>query len=348
VSALMLPQSPLPALMQAGLALPPDDPAYVTVRYHLARLSRLAGKPAAARAIADGVLQRQLSPGTRNLLREERFAVTTTVPEAARYLLRTNVDSAKRQPLNGSVETETMLNDDGLAWLNLGLPVADLVELARQPVLPPALRARIAGAAWIRAALLDKVDEGRQAGMLLAQLAPVSADAVARYGRAGSSAERRHIVLVEAVRIGLGAQLEMSAQPIAAVAPDDATASGWCSFKTGDAAAEPHVYHDFMPPAFGWRFPDQPDTGHADLRSAELARLASSKTATGVIGEDVLAWAASHPDDPQLPWLLHVVVLSTRGGCLDPDAGTLSRTAWNLLHKRYARSEWAVRTPYFY
>jgi hypothetical protein len=355
VAALMLPQAAVPELMQDGMALPPDDPAYVTVRYHLARLTRLDGKPVEARAIADGVLARQLSPGTRNLLREERFAVATSVPDAARYLLRTNVDYAKseaRREAPSEAEranaSETMLNDDGLAWLNLGLPIAGMVELARQPALPPALRARIAGAAWIRAALLDKVDEGRQAGALLAQFAPVSADAVARYDRAGSSVERRHIVLAEAVRLGLEAQLNMDAQPVAPVPADDATASGWCSFKTGDAAGEPGVYHEFEPPAFGWRLPGMPDTGHADLRRDELARLGVMKTATGVTGEDVLAWAASHPQDPDLPWLLHVVVMSTRGGCLDPDAKTLSRTAWNLLHKRFAGSAWADKTPYFY
>jgi hypothetical protein len=355
VAALMLPQSAVPELMQAGLALPPDDPAYVTVRYHLARLNRLDGKPAEARAIADGVLQRQLSPGTRNLLREERFAAAASVPDAARYLLRTNVDYAKGVSKTEQADEatrasarETMLNDDGLAWLNLGLPVAGMVELARQPQLPPALRARIAGAAWIRAALLDKFDEGRQAAALLAQFAPVTAGAVARYARAASNVERRHIVLTEAVRAGLGAQLTMDAQPVAPVALEEATASGWCSFKTGDAAGEPGVYHEFEPPAFAWRLPPTPDTGHADLRGGELARLGALKTATGVTGEDVLAWAASHPQDPDLPWLLHVVIMSTRGGCLDPDAKTLSRTAWNLLHKRYAGSEWAGKTPYFY
>lgn len=355
VAALMLPQSPEPDLMRAGLALPPDDPAWVTVRYHLARLTRLAGKPDEARAIADGVLQRQLSPGTRNLLREERFAVATSVPDAAGYLLRTNVDYAKsaaRSEAPSASERESareiMVDDDGLAWLNLGLPVAGMIELARQPQLPPALRARIAGAAWIRATLLDKVDEGRPAGALLAQLAPVSAGAVARYDHAASNLERRHIVLAEAVRVGLHAQLDMDSQPVAPVAADEATASAWCSFKTGDAAAEPGVYHEFEPPAFAWRFPDMPDTGHADLRHAELARLGAMKTATGVTGDDVLAWAASHPEDPDLPWLLHVVVMSTRGGCLDPDSPALSRTAWNLLHKRYAGSEWADKTPYFY
>jgi len=132
--------------------------------------------------------------------------------------------------------------------------------------------------------------------------APVTAGAVTRYGQAGSDIERRHIALVEAVRVGLAAQLTMDAQPVAPVAADEATASGWCSFKRGDAAGEPGVYHEFMAPAFAWRFPDMPDTGHADLRRGE-------------------AWAASHPQDPELPW---------------------------LLRKRYAGCKWANKTPYFY
>jgi hypothetical protein len=355
VAALMLPQTAVPELMTAALAVAPDDPAYVTVRYHLARLNRLDGKPREAMAIADGVLQRQLSPGTRNLLRQERFAVATSVPEAARYLLRTNVDYAKNtaaiaQPGQGIRDQarETMIDDDGLAWLNLGLDVKDLIELARLPELPATLRARIAGAAWIRAALLDKVDEGRAAGALLAQLAPRTVDAVTRYGRAASAVERRHIVLVEAVRAGLAAQLAMDAEPVTTVATDDGTASAWCSFKTGDAAGEPRVADAFRQRAFAWRLPPLPDTGHADQRRDELARLGALKSATGVTGDDVLAWAVTHPGDAELPWLLHVVIMSTRGGCLDPDAATLSHRAWSLLHKRFPDSEWAKKTPYFF
>ncbi len=362
VAALMLPQAPMPALIRAALAVPPDDPAYVTVRYHLARLYRLDGKPREALAIADGVLQRTLSPGTRNLLRQERFAVATSVPEAARYLLRTNVDYAKNAARFGQPDQtvtdstrailldstrEIKLDDDGLAWANLGLPVAGLVALARQQDLPPALRARIAGAAWIRAALLDDVKAGREAGALLAQLAPMTAPAVARYARATSRVERRHIVLAESVRVRLDAHLRMDAPPVTLAPADDATASAWCTFNTWTEEGMPGGAQETAP-AFPWRRPPVPDTGDVAQRRSELARLGALKTATGVIGEDVLAWASSHPRDPALPWLLHVVVMSTRGGCLDKDAATLSRTAWNLLHKRYPGSEWAQKTPYFY
>lgn len=343
VAALMLAESAPPALLDAGMALTPDDPAYVTVRYHLARLYRLQGKPDTARAIADSVLQRQLSPGTRNLLRQERFAVATSVADAGAYLLRTNVDYAKRMPASETAH-EPMLDDDGLAWLDEGVSVADLIAVAGQSSLPRALRARIAGAAWIRAGLLDDYDAGKQAGVLLAELAPATAPAVARYTGAGSAPARRHVVLAEAVRFGLAAQQTMESVKVAPVAPDEATASGWCSFKPVASL----VRAELAVSGFAWRFPPPPDTGHADVRRAELARLGAMKSATGVLGDDVLAWSVSHPRDPELPWLLHVVVQSTRGGCVDPDAKTLSRKAWDVLHKRYAGSEWARKTPYFY
>jgi hypothetical protein len=357
VAALMLPQSPAAAadLMQAGLALPPEDPAYVTVRYHLARLNRLAGKPREAQAIGDAMLQRQLSPSARNLFRQERLALAATVPEGARFLLRTNVDSAwsrARVPADDTMSRETaseiMLDDDGLAWVNQGLPVAGLIELARQPELPPAVRTRVAGAAWLRATMLDEVEEGRQAGALLAQLAPSVAAAVARHAQAASTIERRHIALLASVRFGLTAQMGMYAQAVSAVAEPDATASAWCSFKPTDESSNTGIEGRSIERGFSWRLPPMPDTGRAAQRQAELARLGSLKTATGVTGDDVLAWAASHPADPELPWMLHMVVMSTRGGCLDPDVAILSRTAWGLLHKRFPDNAWTRQTPYFY
>lgn len=337
VAALMLAETMPPALEQAALAVDAADPAWPTVRYHLARLYRLAGKRDAARAVADDALTRRLSPGTRNLFREERFAVATSVRDAGAYLLRVNVDTMDRG--TDKAPAEDAINDDGLAWFNHGLATADMLELARLDTLPQPLRARIAGAAWIRAALVDQVDTGRAAADLLARLVPATADAAARYRRAAAPAERRHAALVASVAFGLAADLGMDAQAVERGAPGDVTASAWCSFKPDPAAA---------PTRFVWRLPAMPELGDAAARRGELERLVKLKTATGTFGDDVLQWAETHPADPELPWLLHVVVQSTRGGCLDPDAKALSRKAFGLLHKRWPRSEWARATPYFY
>ncbi|HWJ94168.1 MAG TPA: hypothetical protein VNT33_05545, partial [Telluria sp.] len=112
VAALMLSEALTPDLERAALAIAPADPAYLTAQYHLARLYRLAGMNDAARAISDSALRRELSPGTRNLFREERFAVATSFQDAANHLLRTNVDLARHSP-----QKEEMLNDDALIWI---------------------------------------------------------------------------------------------------------------------------------------------------------------------------------------------------------------------------------------
>lgn len=335
VAALMLAETMPPALEQAALSVDAADPAYVTVRYHLARLYRLAGKRDAARAVADAALKGKLSPATRNLFREERFAVATSVRDAGAYLLRANIDMADA----GTAPPETMLNDDGIVWFKRGLAAADMLELARVETLPQPLRARIAGAAWIRAALLDQPETGRAAADLLAKLVPATGEAATRYGRAATPAERRHVALVASAAFGLSAALDMDASPVTRVAAGDATASAWCDFK-------PDSYE--LPASFVWRLPAPPDVGDTAARRAELGRLEQLKTATGTFGDDVLQWAETHPTDPELPWLLHVVVQSTRGGCLDKDAPALSRKAFALLHKRWPKSEWARATPYFY
>ena len=335
VAALMLSETPTPALEQAALAVDAADPAYLTVRYHLARLYRLAGKRDAARAVADAALKGKLSPGTRNLFREERFAVATSVRDAGAYLLRANVDMASPD----AAPAEDMLNDDAIAWFKRGLATADMLELARVESLPQALRARIAGAAWIRAALLDQPETGRAAADLLAKLVPAVGEMATRYARAATPAERRHVALVASVAFGLSADLDMVAPPVTRTEAGDATASAWCSFKPGQFDT---------PTGYVWRLPAPPELGDTAARRTELGRLEQLKTATGTFGDDVMEWAGTHPADPELPWLLHVVVMSTRGGCLDKDASALSRKAHALLHKRWPRSEWARATPYFY
>ncbi|MFS2021931.1 hypothetical protein ACEN88_35915, partial [Massilia sp. CT11-108] len=82
--------------------------------------------------VADAALKGKLSPGTRNLFREERFAVATSVRDAGAYLLRANVDMASPD----AAPAEDMLNDDAIAWFKRGLAAADMLELARVESLP--------------------------------------------------------------------------------------------------------------------------------------------------------------------------------------------------------------------
>lgn len=61
----------------------------------------------------------------------------------------------------------------------------------------------------------------------------------------------------------------------------------------------------------------------------------------------VLGWAKAHPDDPRVPEALHYFVRATRYGCVDKSIGPHSREAFDLLHRKYSKSEWTKKKPYW-
>jgi hypothetical protein len=67
----------------------------------------------------------------------------------------------------------------------------------------------------------------------------------------------------------------------------------------------------------------------------------------------LLDWAQRNTNDPEVPKALHFFVASTRMEC--PVYGakpsrvkSYSQQAFELLHKRYPKSEWAAKTKYFF
>jgi len=80
----------------------------------------------------------------------------------------------------------------------------------------------------------------------------------------------------------------------------------------------------------------------------EWEKLSSLGTAPNYLCHQVIEWAQRNPEDPRVPEALHLAVKSTRYGCTDPDTSQLSKTVFQLLHKRYSRSNWARKTKYWY
>lgn len=337
VAALMLAERFTPGLERAAAAVPAATPEYLTVRYHMARLTRLAGHPAAARAIGDAALAIAMSPGSRNLFAEERLGAASSVTDAAPFLLRTDIDLSA-----GAEHLVTGFNDDAINWLTRGVASADMAQLAQERIFDTNIRARLAAAAWMRAELLGKTGVAMAALRVLEPLAPVLKPEIAAYRAAPSAAERRHRMLLTALRFGLSPQMQERSEPIAAIPAEEVTASAWCTF----TPAEPSPYARKL--GFPWLLPALPALGQKDVARAELAALAPLKSATGFVGAHALAGARTNPHDPDLPWLLHVVVRSTRGGCRDPDYKKLSRAAYTVLHQRFPSDRWAARTPYYY
>jgi hypothetical protein len=45
---------------------------------------------------------------------------------------------------------------------------------------------------------------------------------------------------------------------------------------------------------------------------------------------------------------LHLAVRSTRYGCANDQTGAMSKQAYDLLHRKYPKSEWAQKTKYWF
>jgi hypothetical protein len=102
-------------------------------------------------------------------------------------------------------------------------------------------------------------------------------------------------------------------------------------------------------------YPEESDPSPEFLGAADRTRAAEewkALEATGVavvpLGDAVLSFAKSRPDDPRAPEALHYVVRITRYGCSAKTAVNYSKVAFELLHSRYPTNEWTKKTPFWY
>ena len=110
-------------------------------------------------------------------------------------------------------------------------------------------------------------------------------------------------------------------------------------------------------PGIAWRLPVmfQPSDAviskaERDSAGEEIEELQKTDSAQALLSRIILGWAKSHPQDPLVPEALHRLVVVVRYGCarLDPENGTISKAAFNILHTRYPKSEWTAKTPYWF
>jgi hypothetical protein len=84
------------------------------------------------------------------------------------------------------------------------------------------------------------------------------------------------------------------------------------------------------------------------LAEEEWSKLIASGAGPNWLGEQTIAFAKLHRDDPRIPEALHLAVQATRYGCGDKQTSGYSRAAFELLHRRYPNSEWTAKTPYWF
>jgi hypothetical protein len=354
------------SLLDAAATLPATSPAYVTVAFHRARLLAAQGKDAQARSDVDEVLKMpsdQLPGSARNVLLALRMHLAANLEEFLRFAPRQPVSIENYAGTNGFVPE---FDADAAQVLTQALPTQMLARAAANVSLSSELRRQIAQAAWARALILNQDPRARQLVPVLSSLAPEMAPGLKTYSDAPSFAERRFtaafLILHEPelhpyVSAGVGRQT-----PAGEI--DNYRDNWWCvlappsepNFTNGRNNSQ--SFYEMYTRSLGplrTLYPDGEVTspqflGPADRQTAasEWTAIVQSGAAPTWLGQQVVAWAKSHPADPRLPEALHLVVVTTRFGCTDGDSGSYSKQAFTLLHRKYPDTDWAAKTPYWY
>ncbi|MGO9009330.1 MAG: hypothetical protein ACLQPN_04435 [Bryobacteraceae bacterium] len=336
-------------LIAAARALKPDESAYATaVDLGLQMETRRSAD--AAREWADLALASHQPADARNSFLARRQLLARHWSEFLRY--------APREPVAANVVVfDAPLGDWGLEigkgaqfaadsaeLFNHTVPLTRWVDAARSPLLPPNLQMEVAQAGWARAIVLGRQAEARALAGWLAALKPELAVRLREYLAQTNPAAANFAAIFLMLRDpGFDLRVREGWPRQTKVDKIDSFRDNWWNLQPGNPDFPRRVVPKresptaFLPPA---------ERAQGEKEAAEL--FASAETAPDYLCQQTLDWARRHPQDPRVPEALHLAVRATRYGQTDKVTPGLSKAAFQLLHARYAKSIWALETPFWY
>ena len=355
-------------LMKAAATIGADSPAYETALYHRVRLLEEESKSERARKLLDTNWAHieKASPSNRNAFTAQRFVVATSFQEFLRFAPRTLVeaDYGNYYCINGTcraqnssvIEPPPELDLDSVEIFNLRLPLSLLVQAANGNTMPANLRDQLAARTWLRAAILDDTAAAHELEPHVIGKFPQMRSYIEQYGRADSAQARRFALVFMVMQFPEMEPFVNALGMSPLVSPGISSGSWWCDdvgadqehrsyqsafwYNASGTQSKPNVA---LPPAPSWLTPAEREAGEREWR-----KLSAIGAAPLYFAPAVLDWAKAHPDDPRVPEALHYFVRSTRFGCVDNSIGPYSRKAFDLLHRKYPKSEWTKKTPYWF
>ena len=345
-------------LMDAAAGVKPDSPAYATVNYYRIGLMIGAGKKTEARALADTVIA-GLGPNdmdsTRNAFLAERIQTARSLAEfladAPRTMIESESSSAEMAQCKGvrfGVNQCTrkippqQFDADAVEILNTQMPLAVWEEAAQSSVLPKNLREAVAWAAWMRAlGLGDAAAAKRMSALLPDTVRKTSGD---------SDGFPATLALLR--NPGLRPYLEQGVQRSVTYGHMEGYRDNWWCGQWTDGDRPHDEYPDFGLRAQG--------LGHADFLTPlqkqqaadEDARLNALPNGTVWLGQRAITYVKAHPDDKDAAEALGLVSRATHYSCSgeskEKDQSAVSKQAFEMLHRIYPKSPWALHTKYYY
>jgi len=372
-------------LLQEAAKVQPSSRAYYTVQFHRLRLLEQNGKSEEARTGLDAILNangRDLPVSARNAFLALRMKAAANFDDLLKHALRRpsavsldidglDLPSTPEEFCRSLSEKEQekclarnspgpLLDSDAARVFTSKLPTELLLQAAKSPHLNPRAQKGIAQAAFTRAILLKKDAEAKEAALTLGALSPSLKAGLAEYLAAKSEDEKQfssalfllqHPEFHPDVTAGLGR--EKADGEI-----DSFRYNWWCAYGPRAQGDYDFRYNELYTP---WNeplrtiYPDESSLLPAFLNetqkvgaSQEWDALLQAPSGIVWLGDQVLAYAKAHADDARVAQALHLVVRASRYSCFDAETGRVSKSAFQLLHRKYPSSEWTKKTPYWF
>jgi len=345
----------------AARSVDPRSPAYPTVIYHLIRLQLERGREQEARESIDRVLATRPDwpRSIMNELAAWRMALARDLEEFIRFAPRVPAGSATEgDPRVSNIGAGGWAFDvDATAILNHRLPLAWLERIAASRSMADTLREEVGRAAWTRAVLFGDDGAAQRLFAFIERGAPVLKRELTAYRAANTPSERAHAALLlllkspglrPSVRSGFGRDPQVFSRTPAPgeslVTLDTYRDNWWCDASTSSYRDYRDAEH--APPDAPWpAFLDDAARNAARREDAEMSKL---PTAPIVLCDRMVAWAKAAPNDARIPEALYLAIRTSRYGCWTKATTASSQAAFQLLKTRYATTEWAQKTKYYY
>ncbi len=328
----------------------PSTPAYLSARYHLARLASSGAEAIeiveAALALPDSVLSAQ----DANAFRRIGLAHAITPAQLARFAARTNAMSESK--VNGRPNVDL----DGEEVFNRGLPLDLMLTVARNPATPAPLRRELETVGWTRALLLERYDLATGLAPAIKQAFPGSAPTIDAILNESDPRMRSALAAMLMARYP-GMVAEVNAYNILQEDPgtialpnmrrytsrDGSRENWWCTIGAGSGTE----YVEEADEEQGQKKKPVPPPGHPLLSPEQRAAfkrehriLSGLQNGRDHLSALVMDYARLHPRDERLAPVLHLLIRGANG-CSGAEH---SKAMFRHLHRYFPNSEWAKRT----
>lgn len=352
-------------LIAAALKVQPNAPAFISARFHAARLLTESGKNNEARAVLDELLKNhaaKLDESALNLVSNRRMMLATTFPEFLLYTVRVPAalswnDDGREIPADDESVSSEMKDLKGeprfdhaaAGAFNHKIPLSVLKRAVLEKHLVAPLTRDIAQAVWLRAAILGDTKTAEEVAPALKTFVPGLSTLLDQYVSATTPQAKKFAAiyawlkfpgLEPVVDSGVGRRTPLNQQ-------DLYRDNWWCG-----AAFQPATDEENREVLAFTPVSTQPllflSAAEKAAAEREWTTLDSVGAGPNYIVDQVIKWANANPNDPRVPEALHLAVTTTRYGCGDKETGRWSKAAFDLLHRKYPNTTWAKKTPYWF